>query len=362
MPLDLGGKRQNNKSRGRLRESNLQRGFLRPETPTPNARVNPPSIKLGRPLTMRNRSLLALALIAGAFATSCVRKIQSTVPAFAQAMTVTATNVQGAFDIVESTYYDTEVLNFAVNYSEGITTDPSKLGGRILPPETLAVRVLVLEGLKQYASQLSSLTAANQEVDDATRELSNQLKALGGTPPFQKINTDANFDANVAGAAINAFANWLIDRKLKKHLPEAIEKMDPTIQSISRLLIADIGSVNTDPEHPSRGSGLRQLLWVQYGREIMAWDEFVRKNYLRDNVSPEAKLTAIKEIAALAHRQKAADRALAQVTVTIKQMAQAHAELVRAAKTKQRLTTDLGDLVAEAKRLDTYCNSLTSSK
>ena len=94
----------------------------------------------------------------------------------------------------------------------------------------------------------------------------------------------------------------------------------------------------------------------------MAWDEFVRKNYLRDNVSPEAKLTAIKEIAALSHRQKAADRALAQVTVTIKQMAQAHTELVKAAKTKQLLTTDLGDLVAEAKRLDDYCNSLTSSK
>src|SRR5271170_7479585 len=103
------------------------------------ASSKPLSIKLSRPLTMRNRSLLTLALLAGVFATGCVRKIQSTVPAFAQAMTVTATNVQGSFNIVQSTYYDAEVLNFAVNYSEGITADPSKLGGKILPPDTLAV-------------------------------------------------------------------------------------------------------------------------------------------------------------------------------------------------------------------------------
>ena len=284
-------------------------------------------------------------------------------PAFAQAVTLTATNVQGAFDTVQSTYYDAEALNYAANYASGSTVDPSTLGQKWLPAEALKARVDILQGLKQYASQLSSLTATNSSVDTATTALSKSLTDLTSS-----LTTDKTFAAkvklpeNIGVLGINALANWLIDRKLQKELPSAIENGDKFIQPICSALVADIGIVDADPAHPTRGSGLRQVLWVQYGDEIKAWDEYVRKNYLGANVSPDAKLAAIKQIAALAAQQKTADQTLAQVAVTIKQMAQAHTELVKAAKTKQNLTADLGALLAEAQRLNTYYQSLATGK
>jgi hypothetical protein len=295
--------------------------------------------------------------------TGCIKGIQSSVPAFAQAVTLTATNVQCAFDTVQSSFYDAEALNYAANYNSTSSFDPSKLGQKWLPPEALAARSLILQGLKQYASQLSSLTVSKSgSVDTATTALSTSLKGLAGAAPFKGIAANAQVEANGAAAAINALANWLIDSKLQKDLPAAIEKMDPTIQSISQLLVADIGSVGADPEHPTRGSGLRQVLWVKYGEEVRAWDKYVRDNYLSNNVSPDAKLAAIKQIAALAAQQKTADQTLAQVAVTIKQLAQAHTELVKAAKTKQNLTADLGGLIAEGQRLNSYYQSLATGK
>ncbi len=305
---------------------------------------------------------LSLVLVASAVPTGCIKKIQSNVPTFGQAVTLTATNVQGAFETVQTTYYNAQVLNYAANFKGGPLLDPSKLDQNWLPPEALAARVMILQGLQEYASDLSGLTASNSSVDPATTALGQSLQSLTATPPFQKIAADSQVPENLAVTAVNALANWLIDNELRKNLPGTIKKMDPTIQSICQLLVADIGSVDTDPNHPTRGSGLRQVLWVRYKDEIDTWSQYVLQNYMGSNVSPDAKLAAVKQLASMASQQKAADQTLAQVAVTISQMAQAHSQLTKAANANQPLIADVRNLLTEAERINTYYQSLQSSK
>lgn len=300
---------------------------------------------------------------ASLYLAGCMHKISSTVPPFAQAVGLTATNVQGAFDTVQSTYCDARTMNYAVSYTGTSDFDPSKLCQSWITPETLAARVLVLQGLKQYASELSSLTASDiSTVDTASTALGKSLTGLTGTEPFKKVAASAKTPIEIATTAVDALGNWLIQAKLQKELPAAIVKMDDPVQKISQLLIDDIGTVGADPADPAMGSGLRQVLWIQYRSEIQSWAAYVSKNYFGSNVSPDARFAAIKQLVALSVQQKAADKTLAQVAVTIKQMAQAHTELVKAAKTNQPLTADVSDLLAEAQRLNSYYNSLATSK
>ena len=301
--------------------------------------------------------------LASLYCAGCIHKISSSVQPFTQAVALTATNVQGAFDTVQSTYCDARTMNYAANYTGTNGFDPSTLCQTWITPETLAARTLVLQGLKQYASELSSLTTSDiSNVDSASTALGKSLTGLTGTEPFKKVATEAKVPIDIATTAVDALGNWLIQSKLHNELPAMIIKMDDPIQKISQMLIADIGIVGADSEHPAVGSGLRQVLWIQYGEEIRSWDQYVSKNYFGKDVSPDAKFAAIKQLVSLSVQRRAADQTLAQVAVTIKQMAQAHTELVKAAKAKQPLTADVSDLLAEAQRLNSYYNSLANSK
>jgi hypothetical protein len=302
--------------------------------------------------------LLSIIITIIVLVNGCIKKVQTSVPAFAQAVTLTATNVQAAFETVQNTYYDAAVLNYAASYDKDGGADFLSIGNGWLSEQAVAARVLVLQGLKRYASELSALAAANAQVDPATNNLSASLKSLASSVAADKsVAAKLQLPENLGPLGVNALANWLIDAKLHKQLPSEIEKMDEPVQSISHLLIADIGD-RTDASSPSKGYGLRQVLWMQYGKEITAWDGYVRANYLNGKASPDVKLAAIKQIASLAAQRKAADQTLAQVSVTIKQMAQAHSELVKAARTNQNLTADCGALLAEAQRLNEYYQSL----
>jgi hypothetical protein len=310
------------------------------------------------------RRLIGCGLVVESlFCAGCMHKVASAVTPFAQAVALTATNVQGAFDTVQSTYCDARTMNYAVSYTGTNGFDPGTLCQSWITPETLAARTLILQGLKQYASELSSLTTSDTStVDTASTALGKSLTELTGTAPFKKIAAEAKVPEQIATTAVDALGNWLIQSKLRKDLPAIIVKMDDSVQQISQLLIADIGTVGADSDHPSVGSGLRQVLWIQYGEEIRSWDLYVSKNYFGKEVSPESRFAAVKQLVALSVQQRAADRTLAQVAVTVKQMAQAHASLAKAARAKQPLAADVSDLLAEAQRLNDYYNSLAKSK
>jgi hypothetical protein len=300
-----------------------------------------------------------------------VKQIRSTVPAFAQAAELTSTNVQAAFETVNATYNNAQQLHYAVTYDGNV--NPDKISTGWLSPEALNVRLQILQGLKQYASELNSLTGSDDitKLSQSSTALGKSLTDLTSTAPFKtfanKLPSGVNVN-NLAATSVNAIGNWLIEEKLKRDLPSQIAKMDPTIQSICVLLAADIGSVNTDPANPTKGSGLQQVVWDQYNSIIESQNQYILHNQCNGDkapincFSPDVRLAEIQKLPALVGQRNAAEKTLQQVQVTLKQLAQAHTELVKAAQTKQTLTADLGDLLAEAQRLSTYYNSLSSSK
>jgi hypothetical protein len=315
-----------------------------------------------------SRESIILLLIASASLTGCVKQIRSTVPAFAQAVELTTTNVQAAFDTVNDKYADAQTIHFAVTYNGQV--NPSSISTDWLQPGSMKVREQLLDGLKQYASKLSSLTGTNDvaSLNQASTAVGTSLKALANAPEFKTFASTLPADiSDQATTAVNALGNSLIELKLKKDLPAIIENMDPTIQEICSMLSADIGTLSGDPAKPE-GSGLRLVLWDQYNQIIVSQNEYILHNECNKEeapincFSPDARFAEIEKLPTLVKQQNAADMTLVQVQVTVKQLAQAHAELVKAAQTKQNLTADLGDLLAEAQRLNAYYTSLSDAK
>ena len=113
---------------------------------------------------MKRRVLLCSTLLLTASSLLAKDKdLASTVPSFAQAAALTATNVQAAFDTVQSAFCDAESLNYEVTYPTN-GTDPSSVcqGQKTwITPATLAARKLILQGLSQYASELSGVTTSS---------------------------------------------------------------------------------------------------------------------------------------------------------------------------------------------------------
>ena len=309
-----------------------------------------------------------LFLAATVVLTGCVKQIRSTVPAFAQAAELTSTNVQAAFDTVNEKYAEAQAMHFAVTYDGQF--NPSGIPTEWLQPGSMKVRQQLLEGLKQYASKLNGLTGSNDvaSLSSASTAVGTSLKTLANAPEFKAFTN--KLPANIsdqAAAAVNALGNLLIELKLKKDLPPIIESMDPNIQKICAMLSADIGTLSDDPAKPG-GSGLRLVLWDQYNSIIVSQNQYILHNECKGTgspvncFSPDARFAEIQKLPALVQQRNTADQTLVQVQVTIKQLARAHTELVRAAQTKQNLTADLGDLLAEAQRLNTYYTSLPSTK
>jgi len=313
--------------------------------------------------------LLFLCLNASIASIGCVKQIRSTVPAFAQATELTSTNVQAAFQTVNATYIEAQTFRYAVTYNGEV--DPASILENWLPAGSMDVRIQLLQGLKQYASELNSLTGSNDtdSLNKASSAVGVSLTALTKTAEFKGLTSKLPGGASdQAATAVNAVGNWLIESKLAKDLPALIERMDPSVQVICTLLSEDIGNVNNNPDRPLEGSGLRHQLWNDYNNIILAQNQYILhgecvKGKTQPNCfSPDARLAEIKKLPALAQQRNTADQTLQQVQVTIRQLAQAHTELVKAARSKQHLTADLQDLVAEAQRLNAYYNSLASSK
>src|SRR4029077_1758163 len=179
-----------------------------------------------------------------------------------------------------------------------------------------------------------------ESLNKASTAVGTSLTALTKTAEFKTFASSIPSNiSDQAAIAVNAIGNWLIELKLKKNLPPLIEKMDPNIQTICTMLFEDIGSVNTDSAHPSEGSGLRHELWKNYNAIIDSQNQYILHNQCNAEkastncFTPDARFAEIQKLPALVQQRNAADQTLLQVQVTVKQLAQAHTELVKAAQT-----------------------------
>src|SRR6266498_2371301 len=214
---------------------------------------------------MRTRQLSFVAivlLLCGAHLACVAPAVHTSVPQFANAVTLATENSKGAFQVVDQKYMEVEADALVVDY-ERTGFDPRKVK-HLLTSDELQVRIDLLNALQQYAKTLSQVSSDSklQEFDDQTKALGKNLQDLASTDAFKKLVQTSGTQVNIATTAIDALGRWFIERKRQKELPNLIEAMQDPVKRTAELLEADIG--NRPDDQGNGGSGLRGQLWNEY--------------------------------------------------------------------------------------------------
>ncbi len=306
---------------------------------------------------MRTRQLSLVAIVlflCGAHLACVAPAVHTSVPQFANAVTLATENSKGAFQVVDQKYMEVEADALVVDY-ERTGFDPRKVK-HLLTSDELQVRIDLLNALQQYAKTLSQVSSDSklQEFDDQTKALGKNLQDLASTDVFKKLVQTSGTQVNIATTAIDALGRWFIERKRQKELPNLIEAMQDPVKRTAELLEADIG--NRPDDQGNGGSGLRAQLWNEYMHAMLQQSAFIDHN--KDKLDPLAKAQEIRKLPQMVDERAKADDALRQTADSMAKLVQAHNELLHAVQTKADLHADISALISEGERIKTFYESL----
>ena len=275
--------------------------------------------------------------------------------AFGNSAALAVKNSSDAYQKVESTRYQAQVATLVLNFDrDGF--DASKITP-FLTPHDLEVRQTILKGLGDYADQLADVAGgkAFDSLNTQSAALSNSLSTLSKNDELQKL-APASSDSEVKGlaTAINVLGRVLIERKRRKELPRIISEMQPVLDQITALLIADIGD---RPHDGKAGRGLRAQLWRQYDSLIGAQEDFIANN--AKTLTPGDKRTEVAKLPQLFLQQQAADDTFARTETTLRDMDLAHKALLEPEQTGT-FKTRLSELVEDGQQVASFYTSLNA--
>ncbi len=221
----------------------------------------------------------------------------------------------------------------------------------LLTPEQLAARTKVLDGLKAYASGLAGLTETkkrDKKLEDASSSAGSNLASLSvaGIPELQTLFPGST-EASGASTAIVGLTQLLLNGREKKELAKVTGEMDPTIQSLCRLIASDAKTLQTAADRDYRGP-------------IGNLDTFLRDNPKAD---PIARRMVVGRMIALAQQQRLNDELLAKLQLSIVALGDAHKALADAAagKDPETIKQKLRELISLGTELGAYYSSLQAA-
>lgn len=273
--------------------------------------------------------------------------------AFAQAVSVTTSNVEAAFDAVEHEYANVQADRLVVNYDK-TGFNPADVKD-FLSPEDLQIRMKLLKGISEYATSLAEISSDKKltEFDDATKQFGTSLQTLSSSAAGKLLPKASDADRNVATTAIDALGRWFIERKRQKELPKLVTQMQGPIKKICELLSVDIG--NAPDSSGSGGSGLRDQLWREYSQRMMDESAFIDHSKGMDAMTRAAE---IRKLPALVRQQRLADATLAETQAGLKKIAITHTQLVKALADRASFTSQASELASESRRIREFYTSL----
>ncbi len=283
------------------------------------------------------------------------------IDAFSQAVALTSANTKSAFDAVESNYREAQVARIVANYDDqGFNPELIK---PFLSTADLEARLLVLNGLQEYALRLSEIMGDQQmnALDVETDRLGRAMQAVNEDFVKDRFFPKAGrHDREVNGftTAINALGHWLIDARRQRGVKQTIARMQEPVSNICQLLVLDIGPAPGAEGVPP--AGLRVQLSNQYKLILMEQDAFIRKN--KGALDPIARRNEIRALAALVTEQQKADATLQAMQQAVQQLNETHAQLARAfSKKPAHLDVLTRQLVADGKRISAFYRSLENN-
>ena len=310
------------------------------------------------------RALVAFLAPAAAcvLVTACASsKVPTRVQAFADATTLTATNVADALTAVENSFVAVRLDQAALDFDRRGLDAREVASWHFLSDEDRKARLDILKALERYAGNLAALAGGTRfaAFDEATRSLGESLGQVNDDLVRQRLLSHApasDEDLRLFTTAINALGHWLIEGASARSVREQVHAMQEPVARICDLLVLDLGA----PAEPGKaGSGLRLQLWNQYDQALEQQDLFLRHNLER--LDPVVRRSEIRALATMATEQRRADAALAATQDAVRGLARAHGQLA-AAVDGQAVEFDavIGTLLAEGERIKAFYGSLAA--
>lgn len=158
------------------------------------------------------------------------------------------------------------------------------------------------------------------------------------TSPSTPVNPITPAVQSGIGIAVHGLAEFLINKKLKKELPQTIESMDPQIKLLCELLESDIDI-------------LRGIEDRDYNSVINRQTLFIREP--SSKLDPEERREEIMKLPAIARQQLASDRQLSTLSASIASFKLAHHSLAAEVRESgpKSLKQKLTDLEAAGENL-----------
>ena len=316
------------------------------------------------PYALSRRRWASVACLLCLSATGCLSGLHTQSTALAKATAPVIENAADAYKAAQS-LHDLRVDYDAVaqfNAKTGPVYNPRTIAP-LLTDKDIRVRLAVLAAFQSYTKSLVNVTDGtdSKELDAATKSVGNNLSALGnsiapsiqgalnlGTPSASSTSStpspaiSATAEKGIATAA-NALAQFLVSRKIKKDLPQVIQKMDPQVAALCELLEKDLDT-------------LHDVESLDYDFILDQQTLFVRTAQL----DPEQRREQVMKLPEIVRQQRETDQKVTDLKAAIVHLAAVHHTLANEAEGKnpESVKDKLDDLEAAGESLGKFYSSL----
>jgi hypothetical protein len=251
----------------------------------------------------------------------------------------------------------------------------------LLSDKDMEVRLAVLAAFQAYAKSLVAITSGTDspQLDAASKSVGENLSSLGNllAPSVESVlgiatapasttettvtTTSGNTTSTTTSSSstpapvitpaiengirtgVDALAQFLASRKIKKELPQIIEKMDPHVEALCDLLEKDIGLIQDQEKR-------------DYNRIINQQTLFLRESKL----DPEQRREQIMKLPEVVRQQRTSEQQLDGLKTAIGRLALTHHALAAEAQgnNPESLKDKLADLESAGDSLGKFYSSL----
>ena len=232
----------------------------------------------------------------------------------------------------------------------------------------IELRLAIFKGILVYVQGLVTITddVESPALTAASESLGSSITSLANDNPSESmINKDSRTEpavtaipapaeaASTANDALstgmNALAQYLVSRKVRRELPSKIVEMDPYMQNLCKALSADIDTIHMIER--------RDFDYLINTRTL-----FLREH--SKELSPYERRVEILALPELAREQHDADMLLDQLRASIFKIELTHHALAAEAQSNnpESLRGKMGDLLAAANNLGRFYSSLPDTR
>jgi hypothetical protein len=229
----------------------------------------------------------------------------------------------------------------------------------LLLEKDVELRLTVLKAFQLYVKTVVEITNGTDSpaLDAASKAVGGDLANLGNTlkpapaPSITDLTPALTISAGTQSAistGANALGQFLVQRAIKKDLPQKIKDMDPWVEKLCVLLAGEMDTLRDSDQKDFDSIINRETL------------------YLRDpasKLSAEDRRVEIMKLPEIAREQQAADDQLVQLKGAIVKLELTHHALAAEAQgnNPESLKNKLGDLEAAGKDIGKFYGSLSKN-